>query len=69
MREARIFRVGLHGLLISASFFYSTVAASTIRYVDANLTTGTEDGLSWANAYRTTDSTSGRTPLQRALLV
>lgn len=33
-------------------------ASASIRYVDVNLTTGANDGTSWANAYRTVDGVS-----------
>jgi hypothetical protein len=57
------------GLMVTAigALCLALTATGTTYYVDANLTTGDDDGRDWANAFRTTDQQSGRTPLQRAL--
>jgi hypothetical protein len=44
--------------LLSALALLSPAAFATTRYVDVNLTTGANNGTSWADAYRTVDGVS-----------
>lgn len=56
--------VRIASLAVGAAFIPHSARTATY-YVNANLTTGADDGTTWANAFRSTQN--GTTPLQRAL--